>query len=152
MGIIEKWMTEIIVALLTTVTIFSFRNYIIPFVLGCIQRAVDVSGVWTGFDIDEQGKETQRSVMTIKQIGSKINASVIRNTDSGEKRKSIYKGKVSNGQVLLIWHEEKCSGYNMGTLTLGLSESLLELKGYITHLNRDNGKVISKGKIYKKIK
>ena len=150
MEIIKACVTEVIVAILTTGFIFLFQKYIKPFVSGIIQSAPDISGIWNGFDIDKQGKECQKSKMTIKQIGSNINASVVRQSANGREREFKYKGTISSGQVVLIWKEKESNGYNMGTLTLQLSGNLRELKGFTTFYHKDEGRVISEKKVYRK--
>ena len=152
MEFIKACLTEVIVVILTTVFIFLFRKYIQPFVLGIIQSAPNISGVWNGFDFNKQGEECQNSKMTIKQIGSSINASVVRQSSNGREREFKYKGTISSGQIVLIWKEEESNGYNMGTLTLQLSGNLQELKGFTTYYHKDVGRVISKEKIYRKYK
>jgi len=149
MEIINACITEVIVAILTAIFVFLFQKYIKPFALGIIQSAPNIAGVWDGADINELGEECLNSKMTIKQIGSRIDASIIRRSSNGREREFNYKGTISAGQVVLIWKEKESNGYNMGTLTLILSGNLQVLKGKTTYYHKDIGKVISKEKIYR---
>ena len=151
MEIIKECITGAIVAVLTTIFIFLFQNYIHPFVLGIVQRAPNISGVWNGFNIDKQAEEFPYGKMIIKQVGSSINALLTRQTSNGLERKFNCKGTISSGQVLLIWKEEESNGYNMGTITLQLTSNLQELKGIRTYYHKDVGRVISKEMVYKKL-
>jgi hypothetical protein len=149
MEIFTDWLNGIAVAVLTAVTLFIYQNYLHPLLLGIIQSAPNLRGTWLGYDLDKDGKEIRTSMMEIKQIGTKIYASVNRQSDKGD-RTFKYKGTVSSGQVVLIWKESKSHGYNMGTMTLLLSGDLKSLKGKTTYNHHDLGKIISQDKIYKK--
>ena len=149
MEIFKDWFNGIVVAALTALSIFMYKNYIHPFILGIIQSAPDLRGSWLGYDLDKDGKEIRTSKMEIKQIGTKIYASVNRQNDKGD-RTFKYKGIVSSGQVVLIWKESKSHGYNMGTMTLLLSGDLKSLKGKTTFNHHDLGRIISQDKIYKR--
>ena len=149
MEILSNWFNEIAVIILTAVSIFVYKNYLQPFILGIIQNAPILRGSWIGFDIDKDGNEARTSKMEIKQIGTKIFASINRQSKKGD-RTFKYKGTVSAGQVVLIWKESGSHGYNMGTMTLLLSGDLQSLKGKTTFNHHDLGKIISQDKIYRK--
>jgi len=151
MEIIKELTTEILVAILIAVSIFIFNKFLRPFTLGVLQRTPDVTGAWTGFDINEHGQEQQLSRMEIRQLGTNITATIIRQTANGGERIFKYHGTISSGQVLLIWKEEIGNGYNMGTLTLLLSGNLQQLKGKTTFNHHDEGKIISQERVYRKV-
>lgn len=149
--IIKGLTSEIIIVSLTAVSIFLFNNYFHPFILGVFLRTPDLSGVWNGYDIDEQGSDKQTSRMTIRQIGSRVNATVVLRSGNGTEREFNYKGTISSGQVLMIWKEKQSNGYNMGTMTLLLGGNLRVLTGKTTFNHHDLGRIVSKEKIYKKV-
>ncbi|MBC7873991.1 MAG: hypothetical protein H7Y01_08345 [Ferruginibacter sp.] len=150
MNLIKEWLNGIIIAAVTALAIFIFKNYLHPFILGILQRTPNLSGVWDSFDI-ENGEEIPKGRMEIRQIGNLVYATVHRKKHGGGERVFKYRGTISSGQVVFIWKEIKSNGYNMGTMALVLSGDLLKLKGMTTFHHHDQGKIISQEKIYKRI-
>ena len=149
--VIRGWFDEIVIAGVTAILVWLFRNYLHPYILGVLQRTPDLSGNWESFDI-ENGVEVLKGRMQIKQIGNLLQATTHRRRDQGGKERIFrYKGTISSGQVLLIWKEVKSQGYNMGTMTLFLSSDLSKLTGMSIYYHKDHGKVICQDKVYKKI-
>jgi len=152
MDIFKDWLNEIIIAVLTAISIFVFTKYLHPFILGVLQRTPSLTGTWDGYDIGEDGSEQLKSRMEVKQLGTNISASVSRRTSNGTERVFEYDGTISSGQVLLIWKEKRSNGYNMGTMTLLLSGDLMTLKGKSTFNHHDIGKIVSQDRIYRKLR
>ena len=74
MNFLTDWVLNVLIAVLTAISIYLFTRYIHPFFLGVVQRTPDLSGHWKGFHVLETGNEEQVIRMHIRQIGTNVYA------------------------------------------------------------------------------
>jgi len=140
-------------SLLTVFIILVAKSYVIPKVLGFLQRAPQITGVWEILEFNPTGNPKLGSkigLLTIKQLGVRIKATVLL---FDKNREFKYAGHFYSGQLVMTFEEKHKEGYNVGAFVLKYSPDGNEMEGSTLFWhNKKNDMVCNKYKVKKNSK
>lgn len=110
----------------------------------------DVSGLWAGYSPDGPNPSQQNSTLEIEQFGSFIRATITRDVRDGM-RVFEYEGRITAGQLVLVWEEQKGRGFIVGTMVLHILGDLRTMVGNSTYYHHTHNRVVSTPRTYRRL-
>ncbi len=139
----DKIVEFIFSALVGALTLYIFKELIIPVVGGWLQRAPNVRGKWQIRD-DENGNVVGE--ITISQTGKRLKAKSSRNIErdgSTVNREFIYKGRIDGSKIHFHFDIKGGAEFYSGVMCLKLNSKLDSIKGITSYYDDDLSEVKS---------
>ncbi len=153
----NEWTVGILTGVISSAILFFcsviLQKFILPLIIGILQKTPDISGTWEYFDTDTSDSMPIGHA-EIVQFGTSIKGKVIQTKGrDGNSRNRVFKvsGNFQSAQVIMTFEDVKGTGYIVGAVVLKLSSNLKKLSGKTTYLHHDKGQVVVNDVYLKKL-
>lgn len=140
-GIITGVVASLVVALLTLMV----KEWLIPRIRAILYQGPDINGKWFSYQSDPEADEPM-GFAEVVQKGAVVSMKLTRTRSRSGKpvsRKFIYKGQFSEGQLTMLFEDERARGYITGAIVLRLSADTKALDGKTTYFDHNANAVVS---------
>jgi hypothetical protein len=129
---------------------YLFTERGLPLIRGHLRRLPKLNRTQWQRKYEDDSSAHPRSVMRIKQSGTRIDALIER---SGDKVQRVfkYRGELSGHELVLHWEDIHSPEVVVGAMVLHLSHDLKKLVGQIVHFSQVQGRVINVPCTYERI-
>jgi hypothetical protein len=146
---IEGVFEGIIASAIFAAGMYVFSESILPEIRGRLQRLPKLNRtLWNRIYVD--GRQHARSMLTIKQSGNRIDATIER-SNGATQRIFKYRGRLLGHQIVLQWEDVDSPEVVVGAMVLHLSQDLTKLSGQTVYFSQEKGKVVSAECIYVRV-
>jgi ribosomal protein L14 len=145
MSYVEGIMTGVAASLVVALLSLTVKEWLIPRVRAILYRGPDINGEWTSYQSDPNADEPM-GFAEIVQKGTVASMKLTRTKSRSGKpvsRNFIYKGQFSEGQLTMLFEDERAKGYITGAIVLRLSTNTKALDGKTTYFDHNANAVVS---------
>ena len=123
------------------------RAFALPVIRGRLRRLPKIDG--TTWRRVEDDRDAGGSILSIRQSGTKVTASITRN--ESRQRTFKYRGQISGHQLVLTWEDADSPEQMIGAMVLHLSADLASLTGHSVYFRHSAGKVVAIERTYRRM-